>query len=161
MIEDEIWRPVVGAADYEVSTRGQVRHRVNGQPKVPTTRCGELVVNLYANGKSNVRNVRSLVAEAFIRPRRRGEMVIHKDGNKTNCSADNLAYASLSTRRPGERAGQAHSHGGKLTSEQADEIRTRASRGEAVGALAREFGVSAPLVSNIKRGLKWRKTNGE
>jgi hypothetical protein len=107
------------------------------------------VINLYSNKKTNVRNLRSIVAEAFLRPRRPGEMTVHQDGDQLNCAASNLAYAPLGLRRPKYTPA-------KLTRLQADEIRKRARAGESVTSLAREFGVSAPLVSNIKNLVKWR-----
>lgn len=44
----------------------------------------------------------------------------------------------------------------KLTREQALQIRARANAGEAVMALAREFGVSTSTVRAIKVGAAWR-----
>lgn len=149
MAEAEIWKTVPGCGDYEVSNLGRVRHARTGCPKVPTKRPAGLVINLYSNKKTNVRNLRSIVAEAFIGGRRPGEMTVHKDGDRSNCAASNLAYAPLGLRRPKYTPG-------KLTRLQADEIRKRARAGESVTSLAREFGVSASLVSNIKNLVKWR-----
>lgn len=42
-----------------------------------------MVVNLYTDGISNVRNVHSLVAEAFLDPLPAGWMVIKLDTNHT------------------------------------------------------------------------------
>jgi hypothetical protein len=154
---DEVWKPVIGSPNFEVSSLGRLRWRASGELKLPTCRGGELVVNLYAAGKGMVRNLRSIVAEAHLRPRHPGEMVIHLDGDRSNCAAENLEYASLSLRGPIDPNERARSVSRKLTMRQAEEIRRRARAGEAVVALAGEFGVSAPLVSNIKRGLKWRK----
>src|SRR5687767_5002858 len=118
----EIWSRVKGGSEYEVSNLGRVRNGV-GRIKQPTRiRSGGLVVNLYSGGATNVRAVRSLVAEAFIGPRPKGQMAVHLDGNELNCQADNIAYAPLGLRRPKHDSPRT----GKLTSEQAREIRIRA-----------------------------------
>ena len=152
---DERWRPAPNSPTYEVSSFGRIRN-ANGVLKPPTRRGTELVVNLYANGESNVRNVRSIVAEAFLGPRNSGEMVAHKDGDRTNCTAENLVYVPMRNRGPKDPEARRNYAKRKLTARDVADIRKRAAGGEQLSQLAREFGVSVPHISNISNGLRWR-----
>ena len=144
----EVWKPIGCDRLYQVSNYGPVRWS-DGRLKGATSRPdGTLVVNLYAHGRTNVRAVHSLVAEAFLGPLPSGYMVVHSDHKPENCKVDNLAQVPLSLRRATPGAEMS----GKLTRAQALEIRSRARNGESTKRLAGEFGVSAPLVSNIKTG---------
>lgn len=82
--DHELWRPVGSLGTFKVSTFGRVRFAKSGKHKWLTlARSGFMVVNLYADGISNVRNVHSLVAEAFLDPLPAGWMVIKLDTNHT------------------------------------------------------------------------------
>jgi hypothetical protein len=154
----EEWRAVGRLGCFEVSSLGRIRCARTGRLKRPTrTRSGHWVVNLYANGRSCVRNVRSVVAEAFLGPRPAGSFVAHLDGTLSNNCASNLVYRALGLRTTAADGARVHAcQGGKLTEPAAREIRRRARLGAATTALAREYGVSAPLISAIKYGRKWR-----
>jgi hypothetical protein len=157
----ELWKVVTGSEDYEVSNLGRVRHSRTGRMKIPTSTTNGLVINLYANKRTNVRKLHSIVADAFLRFRQSNEMVWHKDGDQANCAAENLAYIALSDhfRRLSVEDDKTSYGCGKLTRSQAAQIRSRALNGEPVHHLAAEYGVSSPLVSNIKLGRKWRELN--
>lgn len=152
----EVWKPVDASGAYEISSHGRVRW-ADGRIKRPTiTRDGALVVNLYANGKTNVLAVRTLVALAFLGPRPIGYMVVHNDKDQSNCRAANLSYSPLSLREPRQTSERGTYLVGKLTRDQATEIRMRALTGHSTRALAEEFGISSSLVSDIKYGRKWK-----
>jgi hypothetical protein len=151
----ERWTPVDTLASYQVSL-GRIRN-ADGTIKAPTiSRYGTLVVNLYAKGKTDVQAVHSVVARAFLGPRPKGHMVVHKDGDASNCRAANLSYAPLGQRQPRKVSERGRPLAGKLTGAQALEIRLRAQAGESTLHLAEEFDVSSSLVSNIKKGKKWK-----
>ena len=154
--EHEVWKPVNRLGKFEVSNFGRVRWAKSGKLKPLTlARSGYLVVNLFAEGFANVRNVHSIVAEAFLGRRPAGWMVVHLDGNPLNNHSSNLAFRDLGERRaksPSIRAGTS----GRLNLEQAREIYRLAHLGAATIDLANRFGISAPMVSNIKSGRKWR-----
>lgn len=156
--ESEQWRPVGRLGVFEVSNFGRIRAARDERLKPQTrARSGFLVVNLYAGGRSCVRNVHSIVAEAFLGPRLAGFMVVHRDGDRRNNKPDNLEYRHLRERIPRNPATRiADSHGLKLCRAEADEIRRRARLGASTVALAEEFGVSAPSIASIKHGRKWR-----
>ena len=107
----ERWKPVNGYEGiYEVSNHGRVRsldrtvtrsdgqvHQLKG--KVLRTRPkqnGYPFVHLCTPGKSQMRTVHSLVAEAFIAARPEGMEVCHNDGDPTNNHVDNLRYGTRS-----------------------------------------------------------------
>ena len=115
-----------------------------------------MVVNLYAGGRQNVRDVQSVVAEAFLGPRPAGFMVLHRNGKRTDNRSANLSYCHLGKRAPKRQNGAGATPGPKLTRLDAEQIRFRARSGAATIALAQEFAVSAPLVSSIKHGRKWK-----
>jgi hypothetical protein len=158
----EHWKAIVDSEDYEVSNLGRVRNRRTGAIKEPTETSRGLVVNLYANRRTNVRKLHSIVANAFLGTRLPSQMVWHKDGDQSNCAAANLVYISLSEhfRRLASECDITTYRSGKLTPTKAAQIRARALRGEPVHLLAAEYGVSSPLVSNIKLGRKWHPTSG-
>ena len=162
MVEQEEWRQIPGFSDYDVSSLGRVRRR--------TSRGGVKAGKpMYQNqGREGYFRVlfrplvHVLVAQAFVGPRKEGMFANHKDGNKANNRADNLEWVTpsdnglhaygLGLQQRGERHGMA-----KLTDDQVREIRARYA-GEWGGqtALAKEYGVSQGLISQIVRGDVWR-----
>lgn len=107
----EIWKPVVGGEGYyEVSSWGRVRSldrvvvRSNGRQltvrgrilKPGTNKYGYPQVVLCVGGVEKTRTVHRLVAEAFIRPCRKGEVVMHADDNPLNNHLSNLSIGTQS-----------------------------------------------------------------
>jgi hypothetical protein len=154
---NEQWSPVGRLGFFEVSSWGRVRASRTGRIKPPTVaKSGFMVVNLYAAGRSSVRNVHSVVAEAFLGPRPSRMMVGHRDGDRRNNRPENLEYRPLGQRSPNGWSPWIESKNGrKLSRAEADEIRRRAGLGGSTTALAEEFGISAPMVSSIKHGRRW------
>lgn len=158
--EHETWRPVSRLGSFEVSSFGQVRWADSGKLKPLTLACsGFLVVNLYVQGISSVRNVHSVVAEAFLGPRPAGWMVAHIDEDRLHNHWRNLEYRKLGERRAKSPSIQPGTNG-RIDLSQAREILRRANLGAATIDLAEQFGISAPMVSGIKSGRKWRVAGG-
>lgn len=129
---------------------------------------GYLQVLVYRKGMSRVtRRVHALVCEAFhgLRPSPRHQTA-HWNGNPEDNRPENLRWATAQeniadkirhgrvSRTSGEINGQV-----KLTASQVNEIRARwgqAGRGVSQRALAREYGVSQPTISNIISRTTWR-----
>jgi DNA-binding CsgD family transcriptional regulator len=156
-IDKEEWRTIQRFPSYQVSNQGRIQNKLTGTLKSPTRAAtGFYVVNLSVAGKSNVRNVHSLVAEAFNGPRPATHMVCHLDGDQANCAAANLHYVPMSRKSRGRARDGGKDTPVKLTATKAAEIRRRAVSGEQGRMLAAEFGVSTPQISRIKHGLKWR-----
>lgn len=66
-------------------------------------------------------------------------------------NADNMADCAAKNRRPHGRA----VYGAKLSIEKARDIRIRHASGEAIRAMAREYGVAQTAIQGIVRGKAW------
>jgi len=122
----EIWKPIPGyESQYEVSDQGRVRTFVRGANgrllKPAKASHGYYTVCL---GRNNSRTLHSLVAEAFIGPKLKGQEVLHKDGTRTNNCVQNLRYGTRS-----ENILDAVAQGTWLTPERiAGQVKGRATR---------------------------------
>lgn len=151
MSVEEQWRKVIGSPEYEVSSLGNVRRLSTKRMKSPTLRSdGKLSVHLRHGTRSQVRLVHSLVAEAFIRPRKSKEMVRFHDRNPKNCRLENLYYATRSAVVPSFPPAKQ-----TLTAEDVARIKYLLDHGVTTKVIAGAFGVSSPQISNIKTGKKW------
>lgn len=171
----EIWKPVVGYEGlYEVSDLGNVRsldrvcigrdgrsevhHGKQLKPQILRTGYVEVYLSDRGGGKSRKhRTVHSIVADAFLGPRRPEHDVMNLDGDRTNNRACNLQYGTRS-----ENLVQTYQYGGrvangKLTKAQATDIIQRLVSGANPTDLAREYGVNSAAVYHIrnKTAFKW------
>jgi hypothetical protein len=170
---DEIWKPVFGLEGlFSVSNLGRVRseprtceagrgrtRRVPGRIRAPFTHKerGYLGLNLSVDGVHKTYDVHTLVAEAFIGPRPDGMECAHNDGNRMNCAASNLRWATCvsnnadkrlhGTRQTGERHGLS-----KLTDAQVLAIRAD-TRLQA--DIAADYQVHPSAISRVKSGARW------
>ncbi|HEY2088702.1 MAG TPA: NUMOD4 motif-containing HNH endonuclease [Mycobacterium sp.] len=93
----ERWLPASGYEGvYDVSDHGRVR-RLNrlGQPRRLMSvflNNGRVLVNLTMNGKTRLKQVSVLVAEAFIGTRPEGMWCCHNNGDATNNRPENLRW---------------------------------------------------------------------
>ena len=92
----EDWKEVVGFANYECNSSGQVRSKKTSKILKPSThKKGYLQVVLYVNSKkSYTRKIHRLVALTFIDNPYDLPEVNHKDENKTNNCVDNLEWCT-------------------------------------------------------------------
>lgn len=91
----EEWRTLEAYPRYGVSNFGDIRNLETERPVVPSkNQQGHLKVNLFDEGRHYTRSIAHLVADAFLPPPERNDFIslIHYDGNKMNCRADNLAW---------------------------------------------------------------------
>lgn len=96
--KDETWAAISGWQDYEVSTAGHVRRKVNNHYIVmkPWINSGYYTVRLSNNNFSEDWLVHRLVAITFIaNPENKAE-VNHIDGNKLNNHLENLEWVTKS-----------------------------------------------------------------
>lgn len=170
----ELWKPVVGYEGlYEVSDKGRVRalfESWNGRYKA-----GRIIksierpdkyisVNLYYPDSGQVgrtRTMHSLVLEAFVGPRPKGQDVRHLDGTKNNNVLLNLKWGTRKenmgdaivhgTVTSGERA-----HFSKLTNESVLKIREMFDSGILSNVIAKMFNVSIPTAWRIGKRKIWR-----
>jgi hypothetical protein len=123
-----------------------------------------LKVAIRMNGRKIVERVHVLVLRAFNGPCPDGMESRHLDGDKHNCSANNLAWGT-----PKQNSADKILHGtnvnpsvrgskcwrATLTEKQVIEARKRASKGECWSGLAREFGVSSRAMISAISGTRW------
>lgn len=110
LFDAEIWKPVPNAPGYEVSNHGRVRSidriipyvdgRMRHQPgklkELVDDGHGYLTARLQIQKRGRTRYVHQIVLEAFVRPRKNGELVRHLDNNPKNNRLENLAWGSAS-----------------------------------------------------------------
>lgn len=163
----EKWKRIYDV--YAVSNLGRVK-RLKGGPganidyifKGSKSDTGYISVVLRIKGRQVAKFVHKLVAETFIGPRPKKHIIHHKDGNKLNNAAENLAYITQSQniqhaydthlRKTGPRG--EHNRAAKLSSEKVLEIRKlRGSKTQkAIGEI---FGVRESTICNILKGKTW------
>jgi hypothetical protein len=159
----EEWRPVVGESWYEVSSFGRVKsNNPNARRpdwyawrilKLSPGNRGYLRVSFKYHG--NARMVHHLVAEAFLGPGL-GRIIHHRDGNPSNNHVDNLEWATPSQNRRHYLA-KSSKIGKKLTLEKVRMARTLHAAGGTCADLARQFDVSASMMSDILQGRAWHE----
>ena len=89
------WKIIDGFPNYEISRNCVIRNRETGRIKKQCLgKRGYLVVSLYKEGKRCLRTVHILMARAFIANPYGLKVVNHKDGDKTNCSLENLEWVT-------------------------------------------------------------------
>ena len=171
-------RPIPSMPHYSIDEVGNV-FRSDGKPmKQSRSTNGYPQVHLRLDGGAKTRTVHTLVAEAFIGPRPKGNHVCHWNGIKTDNRASNLRYATpkenvadnirLGAVATGDRHNsrtvpESVARGEKqwlasFTNDQVSQIKERLKNYKygMVSAIAREFGVHHKTISNIKNGVQWR-----
>lgn len=90
------WRPIEGFPGYSVNHLGQVRNDAYVDGRVLGVRINQYgvpYVGMMRNGRQYIRSLPRLVATAFIpQPRAAFDTPINLDGDRTNCSVDNLMW---------------------------------------------------------------------
>jgi hypothetical protein len=134
--EREEWKTIEGTdGQCEISNLGRLRRYAK-----PTYYQGYPKAKVKINGKSKLRSIHVLVAEAFIGPRPEGAVIDHKDGNRGNCRPENLEYITHQ-----ENLTRAHVQRRKRAKLSDDEIltfRALADDGIPIKRLSAYFGIS-------------------
>lgn len=98
----ERWAVLPSLSKYQVSDRGRIRSfksvKSGGLLTPWLSKGGSLYIRLRPDGENSARSfpVHALVAEAFIGPRPDGFLVVHLDGDPSNCHVSNLKYLTKS-----------------------------------------------------------------
>ena len=161
----EEWKPMQGSEGwYEVSNTGRIRRAEPGKKAVvgrillqQVNHRGYMQVRLSMRCKKKTITVHRAVAAAFVGEIKNDDEVNHIDGNKRNNVAENLEIVSRSENMK-------HAHNvlkwnprAKLTDGQVRRIRRmRINDWDEYKRLGEEFGVSAVVIYQAKRGSSYR-----
>jgi hypothetical protein len=97
-MSSELWLPVIGFQNYEISSQGRVRNSKTGfAMKTLTNTTKQSFVRLYGGGYG-AKNayIGQMVLAAFIGPRPEGLEVSHLNMQQSNNRLENLAYETKS-----------------------------------------------------------------
>ena len=168
----EIWRPVVGFPDYDVSNLGRVRSwyasssaKRRGKPKILAQTVGSkgrMVISIHRDKKIFTRRIHRLVAQAFIPNPENRPQVNHLTGLYTDNRQGNLEWATKATDLEHAMKYGLVPHGidhalAKITPEIVREIRARCANGEPQPEIAADFGITQSNVSCIYRRVSWKR----
>lgn len=167
----EIWKPVLEASWYEVSSLQRVRRVVKSKNNLPpgllkifVSKTGYYVVNLIINGKRRTRKLHRLYAIAFMPNPNNYPQINHIDGNKLNNKKENLQWSNQKMNihhafRTGlicKVVGQRQSST-KLSDNSVVEIfNSKLKKSE----LSKKYKISYSSVVAIKNGMSWSWLTG-
>lgn len=172
VIEDEIWKPVVGYEKfYHVSNYGRVksfqRYRA-GKILTPKLNIGGyLFVTLSMSGKTKNFKVHVLVAKAFIPNPDNKPEVNHRIGCKFNCHVSNLEWSTHA-----ENQQHAYDNGLNVAKKGTEHYKTKIKDEEIIlyirenpdnlsrKELAAMFGMKPQHISRIQLGKLWGHVGG-
>lgn len=164
-------RPIPGFDGYLADTDGSIwsgwRRGLAGRGPwhrlhpTPDDLMGYLRVGLRVSLRRYVgRRVHTLVALAFIGPRPRGLLVLHRNGDHLDNRPSNLTYGTYA-----DNAADTIAHGrmrrgagvasAKLTPANVVEVRALLGEGQTLVAIAKVFGVTHKTISHIRDGRTW------
>lgn len=166
MKQHEEWRPIAGAADYEVSSLGRFRRRTEGhitfagrEQKGYLRKDGYLWIMLRRDDGSRATcALHRLVCIAFHgEPPFPGAQVAHGDGSRTNNAADNLSWkTALGNAEDRERHGRTQrGHAHYLSALSPEALADVRSSSLSCRAAAEKHGVSKATISRARRHMTY------
>lgn len=157
---EEVWAPldVYGCKQYEISTRGEVRHRRNRRLRAQSVnQYGFPFHTLQEHGYDGRRvsvPVARAVAMTFLdqpSPSMPSPTVMHKDGDRMNCALENLVWRPRSyARRYQDAWGEPYEASGRFVFA-VDASSSVQGVYESEGDLAQAYGV---LVRDVERAIR-------
>lgn len=94
MENEEVFKPIEGFEDYEISNYGRVKSLKSKRILKPSNTNMYSKVSLWKNGKGYFKLVHRLVARAFIPNQNNLPNINHKDENPQNNKAENLEWCT-------------------------------------------------------------------
>lgn len=96
-IDGELWKPIMGYEDYEVSNCGRIRHNFKIMKPTLNQMHNRYYIGLHKDNKRKNLILARVVAHAFCEGfSETNNTVNHKDGNTHNNNANNLEWVSQS-----------------------------------------------------------------
>lgn len=121
-------------------------------------RAGYLQISRYTAGRQSKHSVHIMVCETFHGPRPSGHHAAHHDGDKSDCSADNVGWKT-----PTENAADRVTHGTHTRGERnhravltAGQVREIRAGNEPTAVLAQRYGMAENSVRDARSGRTWR-----
>lgn len=149
---DTIWKPIAAYPMYEISTDGQIRSYINGlrYRKLAKNNQGYPLVTFYKDGVTKTFLVHRILLETFVGPCPPGCESRHLDGDRGNCTLENLAWG---TKKENYQDKVRH---GTACHRYPDELARKIRKSfKTIPEISEEFGVPEESVSLILR----RKTH--
>ena len=147
MEQEKIWVTIDGFPDYQISRDGSVRNIKSGKEKRPSIgKRGYYVISLRRNKKFFLKTLHRLLAIAFIPNPFNKPQINHIDGNKLNCSLDNLEWVTnAENMRHARETGLRTSDGDKMIGQFRDGVLIRTYK--SVSEAARANGYNRTMIS--------------
>ena len=168
---NETWAKLPGYEEiYEVSDCGNVRNILSGKVLNGDVSRGYKRVGLYRNGAIRRVMVHRLVLSCFVgsAPTPEHRQANHKNGVKLDNRPENLEWVTPRENSLhaihvlGTHKQKGSKHGmHKLSESDVLEIIMRSQRQEAIASIAKDFRVTASVISGIAMGKTWRHIHRE
>jgi hypothetical protein len=153
-----VWKVIEDFPLYEISNEANVRRLGNENiRKTPVGKRGYPVLSLRKDGKTHICTLHRLLAKAFIPNPNNLREVNHKDGDKTNCSIENLEWCT-------SRENNVHARTTGLRKSDGDKAVLQFSKEgiliaeyKSVAEAARQTGISKSAIGNVCANRKNRR----
>lgn len=180
----EVWKPVTGYPNYEVSSSGMVKSLSRTVQRTLDSGMSEpwtiperilspalssnkkyFVVSIRNEGGKKTHKVHRVVAREFVLGYDPVLEVLHKDDNGFNNESENLVWGTRQENMQDmfdkDRQARGSSHGNALLDEEdvLEIVRLR-RKGHTMRAIAADFEISAATVSMIMTGDNWSHVTG-
>lgn len=157
MDQENIWVTIDEFPNYQITKDGRVRNIKSGKERKPSVgKRGYYVLSLRKDKKFYLKTLHRLIAITFIPNPQNKPEVNHIDGNKLNCSLENLEWV---TRKENDRharvTGLHTSDGDKMIGQFKDGVLIQTYK--SISAAARQNGYNRTLISGC---VNHRKNKG-
>lgn len=159
LLEDgDGWVTIAEFPNYQITADGRVRSRKNGKEKAKCiNKRGYWAMSMRKNGKMYLRTLHRMLAVAFIPNPENKPDINHIDGNKRNCSLDNLEWVTCKENNIHARnTGLHESDGDKPIGQFKDGVLVRTFK--SASDASRILGISRANICNCARGNTRLKT---